>query len=168
MKDTKHSRRVFNSVAWGMPPGMGLWGAEGVNNIFSQTWSCGISNRRGWWAEQIQQNASNIFILGHTGDLGVRSKGHIIKFQLTCQFQRFLYHTLCVFSQIKDTNILDGIFILSPWSCHIFHFYSNFNRIFCKQTMETLIRCCILQCLIWVCSVCLHVYPTNRLLGLYG
>ena len=36
---------------------------------------------------------------GQTGDLGVRSKGQI---SLTCQFQRFLYQTLCVFSQIKD------------------------------------------------------------------
>ena len=24
----------------------------------------------------------------------------------------------------------------------------------CLQTVETLIRCCILQCLIWVCTVC--------------
>ena len=31
--------------------------------------------------------------------LGGRSKGQI---SLTCQFQRFLYQTLCVFSQIKD------------------------------------------------------------------
>ena len=30
---------------------------------------------------------------------------NIIKFQLPCQFQRFLYQTLCVFSQIKE-NIL--------------------------------------------------------------
>ena len=30
----------------------------------------------------------------------------------------------------------------------IFHFYSNFNSTFCKQTVETLIRCT-------VCTVCL-------------
>ena len=29
---------------------------------------------------------------------------NIIKFWLTCQFQRFLYQTLCVFSQMKDTK----------------------------------------------------------------
>ena len=33
---------------------------------------------------------------GQTGDLGVRSKGLI---SLTCQFQIFLYQTLCVCSQ---------------------------------------------------------------------
>ena len=27
-----------------------------------------------------------------------------MKFQLPCQFQRFLYQTLCVFSQMKDTK----------------------------------------------------------------
>ena len=26
----------------------------------------------------------------------------------------------------------------------IFHFYSNFERLFCKQTVENLIRCCVL------------------------
>ena len=35
----------------------------------------------------------------------------------------------------------------------IFYFYSNFNRTFCAQTVEALIRHCILQCLIWVCTV---------------
>ena len=48
----------------------------------------------------------------------------------------------------------------------IVHFYSNSNRIFCKHTVETLIRRRILWCLIWVYTVCL--YPTKRTLGLYG
>ena len=43
---------------------------------------------------------------------------NIIKFWLPYQFQRFLYQTLCVFSQIKE-NILNRIFILllglCPW-----------------------------------------------------
>ena len=37
LKDTKHIRRDFNSVAWVMPKGVGLWGAggaEGVKKIF--------------------------------------------------------------------------------------------------------------------------------------
>ena len=46
-----------------------------------------------------------------------------------------------------------------------FHFYSNFNRTFCKQTVETLIRCSILRYLIWVCIVC--ICPSKRKLGLY-
>ena len=37
---------------------------------------------------------------GQTGNLGARSKGQI----LTCQFQRFLYQTLCVFFQKQDAS----------------------------------------------------------------
>ena len=37
----------------------------------------------------------------------------------------------------------------------IFHFYSNFYRTFCKQTVETLIRRHIVWHLIRVCAVCL-------------
>ena len=47
MKDTKHIRQDFNSVALVMPPGWNF-GALGVHRgHFFQTWSCGISNRRG-------------------------------------------------------------------------------------------------------------------------
>ena len=48
----------------------------------------------------------------------------------------------------------------------IFHFYQYYNRSFCKQTVETLIRRHILWHLIWVCTVCLC--STKRTLGLYG
>ena len=48
----------------------------------------------------------------------------------------------------------------------IYPFYSNSNRTFCEQTVETLIRCPVLQRLIWVCSICLC--PTIKMLGLYG
>ena len=50
-----------------------------------------------------------------TGDPGVRS--NIIKFQLQCQFQRYLYKTLYVFSQIKDIKHIERNFILLPGSC---------------------------------------------------
>ena len=33
-----------------------------------------------------------------------------------------------------------SISVLRVAGCVFFHFYSNFNRIFCKQTVETLIR----------------------------
>ena len=36
--------------------------------------------------------------------LGEAKRSNIIKFQLPCQFQRLLYQTLCVFSQMKDTK----------------------------------------------------------------
>ena len=48
----------------GHASGVGLWGAGGCPGgqiCFFQTWSWGISNRRGWRAEQ---NACKIFILG--------------------------------------------------------------------------------------------------------
>ena len=45
--------------------------------------------------------------------LGRVKRSNIIKFP----FQRFLNRTLCVFSQRKDINISDGIFILPPGSC---------------------------------------------------
>ena len=48
----------------------------------------------------------------------------------------------------------------------IFHFYSNFNTTFCKQTVETLIRRCIVRRLIWVCTVCRCLI--KRTLGLNG
>ena len=50
-----------------------------------------------------------------TGGLEVRLNN--IKLQLQSQFQRFIYQTLCVFSQIRDRNILNGIFIMLPGSC---------------------------------------------------
>ena len=48
----------------------------------------------------------------------------------------------------------------------IFYFYSNFNGIFCKQIVETLVRRRVLWRLIWVCTVCLC--PTKRTMWLYG
>ena len=77
---------------------------RGSKKIFFQTWSFGISNRRGWQAEQ---NASNIFILGQTCDLGARSKDHI---SLTCQLKDFIPSSLCVFSQIKDRKHIEQSF----------------------------------------------------------
>ena len=43
---------------------------------------------------------------------------------------------------------------------------SNFNRTFCKQNVKILIRHCIMQCLMWICTVC--ICPTKRWLSLYG
>ena len=48
----------------------------------------------------------------------------------------------------------------------IFHIYSNFNRIFCKQTVENLIRRRLLRRLVWFFIVCRC--PTKRTLGLNG
>ena len=47
-----------------------------------------------------------------------------------------------------------------------FYFNLNFDRTFCKQTVETLIRRRFLRRLVWVSIVCLC--PRKRTLGLYG
>ena len=89
---------------------------------------------------------------------------------------------LCTYSQIVDfsinslTHLCRMYFpILINWTSPfpilgllggIFHFYSNFKRHFCKQTVENLIRCCVLPHLIWFCTVCRC--PTKRMVGLYG
>ena len=95
----KTFRQDFYSVAWVMPQGWDF-GALGVprgsNNFFF---------KHGHVAYQIygddEQNKMQVTFssLGQNGDLGARSKGQI---SFTCQFQRFVYQTLCVFSQIKD------------------------------------------------------------------
>ena len=48
----------------------------------------------------------------------------------------------------------------------IFHFHSNFNKTFCKQTVKTLIRRRVLRRVVRVCTICLR--PTKWTLGLYG
>ena len=92
----------------GHAPGVGLWGTggtQGVNKFFFF--------KHGHVAYQIdgddEQNKMQVTFSswGQTGDLGVRSKGQI---SLTCQFQRFLYQTLCVFSQIKDRKHIEQNF----------------------------------------------------------
>ena len=48
--------------------------------------------------------------------LGEVKRSNIIKFRIPYRFQRFLYQTLCMFSQIKE-NILNRNFILLLGSC---------------------------------------------------
>ena len=108
MKDTKHIRRIFHSVAWVMPKGgtLGRWGAQGVKKKF-QAWSYGISNQRGWRADQ---NAGKIFILGpNWWPWGEIKRSNINK------FQRFLYQTLSVFSQMQDTTHIRQDFHSVAW-----------------------------------------------------
>ena len=98
MKDTKHIRRDFYSVPWVMPQGWdfgALRVPRGVKKICFQTWSCGISNRRGWRAEQ---NASKIFILGSNWwPLGEVKGQTILNFGYHVNFKDF-YTKFCVCS----------------------------------------------------------------------
>ena len=43
--------------------------------------------------------------------LGQGQRSNIIKFRLPCQFQRFLYQILCVFSQIKGIKHIRWVFL---------------------------------------------------------
>ena len=99
-----------------LPPGscprdgiLGHWGRTG--RFFLSNMSRGISNRRGWRAEQ---NASNIFVLGsNLWPWGEVKRSNIINMSIS----KILYQTLCVFSQIKDWKHIKPIFIPWPGSC---------------------------------------------------
>ena len=53
---------------------------------------------------------SNFFWPRPRGPWGGVKRSNIISFQLQSQFQRFLYQTLCVFSQMKDTKYISRDF----------------------------------------------------------
>ena len=103
----KTNQTRFSFCHLGQAPGVGLWGAgctPGVNNLFfKMAYQIDEQNR-------VQVNFSS---LGQTVDPGLRS--NIIKFQLPCQFQRFLYQTLCVFSPMKDTKHVRWDFHSVTW-----------------------------------------------------
>ena len=61
---------------------------------------------------------------------------------------------------IDRTSLFQILGVLSG----TFHFYSKVHRIFCRQTVVTLIRHCVLRRLIWANTICLC--PTKRTLGL--
>ena len=103
----RNERHKTYQTGMGHAPGVGLWGTgvpRGSNNFFF---------KHGHVAYQIdgddEQNKMQVQFSSwrQTGDLGARSKGQI---SLTCQFERFLYQTLCVFSQIKDRNHIEQNF----------------------------------------------------------
>ena len=56
-----------------------------------------------------------LFLAPPLGPWGEVKRSNIIKFQLQSQFQRFLYQTLCVFSQKKDTKHIRRDFHSVAW-----------------------------------------------------
>ena len=92
--DTKHIRHDFYSVAWVMPQG---WDFKAL----------GVPRGSFFFSNMVMWHIKSTGMTSRTGDLGVRLKGQI---SLTCQFQRFLYQTLCVFSQIKDRKHIEQNF----------------------------------------------------------
>ena len=116
MKDIKHIRRDFHSVAWVMPQGMDLGvpgGGGGVsgqkkNPKFNQIWC--VSYLHQWHVQRLK-----IFGPHPLGPWGGAKRSNIIKSQSQIQFQRFLNQTLCVFSQIKDIKHIRWDFHSVAW-----------------------------------------------------
>ena len=71
----------------------------------------------------------------------------------------FFYHHL---SRIDLPTIINwnSPFLFKGMLGGIFHIYSHFNRTLCKQTVETLIRSCILCCA--ASGLCLHYLPMSH------
>ena len=102
MKDIKHNRWDFHSLALVMPQGsdMGVpWGVEWSKKIIFPKFNqilC-VSNLHQWHMQQ-----HNFFDPHPLGPWGGAKRSNIIKSQSQSQFQRFFNQTLCVFSQLKD------------------------------------------------------------------
>ena len=104
MKDTKHIRRDFHSVAWVMPQGsdLGVLGVPRGSKKKFQTWSCGKKKKKKKYqidgADEENRMQVKFSSYGQTGDLGVRSKGQIsLNFSYHVNFKDF-YTKLCVCS----------------------------------------------------------------------
>ena len=65
-------------------------------------------------------------------------------------------HSSPMDQSISVLRIVSGMFLFD-W---------NFKTTFCVQTVDTLIRRCVLRRLIWICNV--FLCATKRTLGLYG
>ena len=102
----------FYSVAWVMPQGwdLGALGCPGGQKDFFFKYGHVTYQIDG--DDEQNRMQVNFSSYGQTGDLGVRS--NIIKFRLPCQFTRFFYQTLCVFSQIKDRKHIVCCWVHAP------------------------------------------------------
>ena len=105
----------FILCSLGHAPGVRLWGAGGAKVVKK------VIFKHGHVANQIdkddEQNRMQVKFLssGQTGDLGWGQRLNIIRLRLPCQFQRFLYQTLCVFSRMKDTKHIRRDFYSVTW-----------------------------------------------------
>ena len=116
MKDIKHIRRDFHSVAWVMPQGSDLgvpWGVEWSKKKkkfpkFNQIWC--VSFLHQWHMQR-----HNFFGPHPLGPWGGANRSNIIKSQSQNQFPRFLNQTLCVFSQMKDIKHIGCDFHSVTW-----------------------------------------------------
>ena len=90
---------------------MGLWGAGGAQGVKKNFFKHGhvVYQMDG----DDKQNRMQVKVKLVT--LGQGQRSNIIKFRLPCQFQRFLYQILCVFSQMKDTKNIRRKFYSVAW-----------------------------------------------------
>ena len=149
MKDIKHIRRDFHSVAWIMPQGSDLrvpWGAgESKKNFpkFNVIWC--VSYLHQWHMQR------HTFLGPHPlGSWEGAKRSNITKSQLQSQFQRFLNQTLCVFSQMKDIKHIRRDFhsiawvmpqwtdLEVPWGLRGVKktFFPKFNQIWCVSYLH--------------------------------
>ena len=85
----------FSFCRLGHAPRMGLWGTGGAQGVKKKCFEHGHVAYQINGDDKQKRMQVTFSFLGQIGDLGARSKGQI---SLTCQFQRFLYQTLCVCS----------------------------------------------------------------------
>ena len=108
---TKHIGRYFHSVPWVMPQGwdFGVLGVpRGSKKIFFQTWSCVLTNWRGWRAEQ---NASKFFILGSNWWPWGEVKGQIsLNFCSHVNFKDYIPNFVCVLTNERQKIYQKGFF----------------------------------------------------------
>ena len=142
----------------------GKWGNTGAMSMqFSPLWD--VKQTWNLWGQR------NVCHLGtcRTGCMATRAG----TFRLPASWKKkILTHlSLMEFQLDQSFSVLRAV---------VWYFSSNFNRTFCKQIVETLIRCSVLRhliwetlirCsvlrhLIWVCTIC--ICPTRRTLCLYG
>ena len=149
MKDIKHIRRDFHSVAWVMPQGSDLgvpWGVEwSKKNFFpkfNQIWC--VSNLHQWHMQRHNFSGPNPL-----GPWGGAKRSNIIKSQSKSQFQRLLNQTLCVFSQLKDIKHIrqdfhsDAWVMPQGWDLGVpwrvggpKNFFPKFNQIWCVSCLH--------------------------------
>ena len=106
----------FHLAAWVMPQGWDLVVPRGVGGRqfffmkFNQIWC--VSYLHEWHMYWCHFSGSRPL-----GPRGGAKRSNVIKSELQSQFQSFSNQTLCIFSQMKDINISDGIFFRPPGSC---------------------------------------------------
>ena len=94
MKDTKHIRQYFHSVAWVMPQG---WDFEALGvPRGSKKFKHGHVTYQIDWDDEQNRLQVKFSSQGQTGDLGVRSKGQILNFVYHVNSKIFIPNFVCV------------------------------------------------------------------------